>query len=226
MFPVAGFDGRPLFLILGSEGQAEGGGMQDQDARLSVSEPSLAAYFQRRLADCAKEVDPPPQEATCWYLGQLLDRFGRSEDFFAWDEGRYGLRPLALLYGDATEARDDRERCLLLQQLGDMALFLGALFPQRYERRGIRQDYFIGMGGGAYDYLAENARHGRHVFAELSAAFATMLELVARACSSEAASTNEDILALYSKWLETRSPALERQLRVLGVEPALSQTLQ
>lgn len=200
--------------------------MQDCDARLSISELSLAAYFQRRLEECAKEVDPPPQEDTCWYLSQLLDRFGRSEDFFAWEEGRYGLRPLALLYGDASEARDDRERCLLLQQLGDMALFLGALFPLRYERRGIRQDYFIGMGGGAYDYLAENARHGRHVFAELSAAFATMLELVAQACTSDAVQSNEDILSLYEKWLETRSPLLARQLRALGLEPESSLTLQ
>lgn len=200
--------------------------MQDCDARLSISEPSLAAYFQRRLEDCAKEVDPPPQEDTCWYLSQLLDRFGRSEDFFAWEEGRYGLRPLALLYGDASEARDDRERCLLLQQLGDMALFLGALFPLRYERRGIRQDYFIGMGGGAYDYLAENARHGRHVFAELSAAFATMLELVAQACTSDVVKSNEDILSLYEKWLETRSPLLARQLRALGLEPEPPLTLQ
>lgn len=200
--------------------------MQENDARLSISEPSLAAYFQRRLEDCAKEVDPPPQEDTCWYLGQLLDRFGRSEDFFAWEEGRYGLRPLALLYGDATEARDDRERCLLLQQLGDMALFLGALFPQRYERRGIRQDYFIGMGGGAYDYLADKARHGRHVFAELAAAFASMLELVAQACSREAAQTNADILSLYEKWLATRNPVLERQLRALGLELESPRTLQ
>ncbi|MFN2329748.1 MAG: hypothetical protein ABR612_12605 [Chromatocurvus sp.] len=200
--------------------------MHYQEARLSASEPSLAAYFRRRLADCAQKVDPAPQEDTCWYLSQLLDRFGRSEDFFAWEEGRYGLRPLALLYGDAAEARDDRERCLLLQQLGDMALFLGALFPSRYERRGIRQDYFIGMGGGAYDYLAENARHGRHVFAELSAAFATMIELVSRACACDAVFSNEDILTLYSQWLETRNPVLESRLRALGVEPEPVNTLQ
>jgi len=60
------------------------------------------------------------------------------------------LRPLALLYGDALEARNERERCLCLQQLGDTALFLYALFPERYARHGIRRDYFIGMGGGAY----------------------------------------------------------------------------
>ena len=36
-----------------------------------------------------------------------------------------------------------------------MALFLGALFPERFTRRGIQQDYVVGMGGGAYDYLVK-----------------------------------------------------------------------
>lgn len=193
--------------------------MHERDAGLSFHEPSLAAYFQRRLADCARDIDPPPQEDTCWYLSQLLDRFGRADSLFSWEDGRYDLRPLALLYGDAVEARDDRQRCLLLQQLGDMALFLGALFPERYERKGIGQDYFVGMGGSAYDYLADNARRGRHVFAELSAAFATMLELVADACSSDAPEDDGDILALYQRWLDTRSPALARRLKILGIEP-------
>jgi hypothetical protein len=200
--------------------------MPDRESRLSMSEPSLAAYFQRRLDDCAGQVDPAPREETRWYLSHLLDRFGRSEDFFAWEDGHFDLRPLALLYGDATEASSERERCLLLQQLGDMSLFLGALFPQRYERRGIRQDYFIGMGGGAYDYLADNARCGRQVFAELSAAFSTMLELVSLACAGDPPSNDEDVLALYERWLATGSPLLARQLRAAGVSPEAPGLLQ
>ena len=127
----------------------------------------------------------------------------------------FGYR--ALLYGDALEAPDDQQRCLFLQQLGDMALFLGALFPERFTRRGIQQDYVVGMGGGAYDYLADNARQNRHVFEELSASFAPMLDLVAAACSRDAANSDETILTLYGRWLETRDPLAARQLRALGV---------
>ena len=75
--------------------------MHDSGAGLSLQEPSLAAYFQRRLADCARDIDPSPQEDTCWYLSQLLDRFGRADSLFSWEDGSYDLRPLALLYGDA-----------------------------------------------------------------------------------------------------------------------------
>lgn len=191
-----------------------------------VSETSLSHYFKNRLSRYAERLDPPPHEDTCWYLGSLLDRFGRSEAFFTYDNGALNLRPLALLYGDAREAESERERCLLLQQLGDMALFIGAVFPERYARHGIRRDYFIGMGGGAYDYLADNARRNRHVFAELATMFARMLEMVADACSRKDRLTTEEVLALYRRWLEHRDPIAEKQLRALGVDLDGSQRLQ
>jgi hypothetical protein len=189
---------------------------------LPVAETSLSCYFKDRLADVGERYRPPPHEDTYWYLGSLLDRFGRSERLFAYEDGRLDLRPLALLYGDALEARNERERCLLLQQLGDMALFLGALFPERYTRHGIRQDYFVGMGGGAYDYLADNATGNRHIFAELSRTFGRMLDLVARACARTERFDSEDVLGLYRTWLETRDPVAEAQLRALGIDPDTS----
>ncbi len=128
------------------------------------------------------------------------------------------LRPLALLYSDAIEADNTRERCLMLQQLGDMSLFLGALFPERFTRRGILQDYFIGMGGSAYDYLADNARTNRHIYAELANTFTRMLEMVANACSRKHRLTTDEVLALYQRWLCNRDPLVENQLRSMGIE--------
>lgn len=186
-------------------------------ALLPVTESSLSHYFRERLADHGERIRPPPHQDTYWYLGSLLDRFGRSERLFAYEDGRMMLRPLAQLYGDALEARNERERCLLLQQLGDMALFVGALFPQRYARHGIRQDYFVGMGGGAYDYLADNAKAGRHVFAELARTFSRMLELVARACDRPG-TDEDDVVVLYGRWLDSRDPVAEQRLRALGID--------
>ncbi|MEJ2535069.1 MAG: hypothetical protein P8008_06290, partial [Gammaproteobacteria bacterium] len=118
------------------------------DARaLPLAETSLSHFFMRRLRRCAESLGHWPQEDTFWYLGSLQDRFGRSDAVFCYEEGRLTLRPLAQLYGDAREAASERERCVLLRQLGDLALFLGALFPQRFARRGIGRDYFVGMGG-------------------------------------------------------------------------------
>ena len=182
-----------------------------------VAETSLSHYFTARLKRCARGVRRPPQEDTFRYLGSLLDRFGRSEALFSYEEGRRTLRPLAELYGDARETPSERERCLLLQQLGDLALFVGALFPERFARRGIRREYVVGMGGGAYEYLAGNARRNRHVFAELAATFSHMLDLVGRSCARTERLAAEEVLALYQRWVRTRDPLAERQLRTLGI---------
>ena len=194
--------------------------------QLPITETSLSSYFSKRLNRYARRFRPPPHEDTCWYLGSLLERFGRSEQLFAYQDGQMMLRPLALLYSDAIEANNARERCLMLQQLGDMALFLGALFPQRFTRHGILQDYFIGMGGSAYDYLADNAKANRHIFAELANTFTRMLEMVANACSSTQHLSTEEVLALYQRWLSTRDPVIESQLRALGIELAENELLQ
>jgi hypothetical protein len=185
---------------------------------ISTGTGSLSEYFREQLAKHARELDPKPQEDTCWYLGNLLVRFCRSEDFFSYDHGRLNLRPLALLYGDAVEANNENERCLLLQQLGDMSLFIGALFPKNYLRRGLRRDYFVGMGCGAYEYLADNARGRRHVFAELAGAFSVMLQLLADACNADRQLDDEDILTLYQSWRATRNPLAQRQLESMGIQ--------
>ncbi|MEO1079897.1 MAG: hypothetical protein AAFY29_10095 [Pseudomonadota bacterium] len=190
--------------------------LQDSPDPLTSS-PSLEIYFSEQLQEHGQNLRPPPADDTVWYLSHMLARFGRSERLFSYDDGRFDLRPLALLYGDAMEADSDHQRCLFLQQLGDMALFLGALFPERFTQRGIQQDYVVGMGGGAYDYLAENARRNRHVFQELASAFGKILELIAAACSRDMASNDETILALYQRWTQSRDPLIARQLQALGI---------
>ena len=179
-------------------------------------ETSLPDYFRRRLQRYAERLRPQPHEDTLWYLGEMMHRFSRSDHFFDYQDGALAIRPLALLYGDARSAEDHRERCLLLQRLGDMALFIGAFFPERHARRGIRRDYFIGMGSAAYDYLSEQARQNRHIYQELTRGFAQMLELVARAGHRRDRQSDEEMMQLYARWLETGDPAVAEQLRRLG----------
>jgi hypothetical protein len=175
---------------------------------------SLADYFRSQISQITQN---PPQEDTCWYLGNLLERFSREDALFCYQDGKRTIRPLALLYGDALEAGDSRERCLILRHLGDLALFLGALFPEHYARRGIQRDYFIGMGSGAYDFLADNAAHHRHVFAELAGGFGWMLELVARTCRHYRKYSASEIMALYQRWLSSGNPAEAEILQRPGI---------
>ena len=182
-----------------------------------LREKSLAAYFERRLTSLGQDLDPPPHTDTLWYIGQMLVRFGDSSALFSYEDGRLSLRPLALLYHDAHSAENRQQRCLILRQLGDLALFIGALFPESYRRKGLQQDYFVGMGSGAYDYLSENESTNRHIFSELSGMFSSMLQLVADCCSRDASLDMNDIEQLYAHWLATGSPLAEKRLKQLGL---------
>ncbi|TBW49382.1 hypothetical protein EZI54_19855 [Marinobacter halodurans] len=188
-----------------------------QERAVQTFERTLGDYFRERLTDCAEALAPRPEEDTLWYVGSVLARLGDSRQLFSYDDGQLSLRPLALLYKDAHEASADHERCLILRQLGDQALFLGALFAERYARKGFRQDYFVGMGGGAYDYLSDNAYSHRHVFAELADRFTAFLDLIARACARNAGTGVEDVLALYRQWRMTGDEQMGEQLRALGI---------
>lgn len=180
-------------------------------------ELSLAEYFKERLTTFGRQLRPPPQEDTYWYLGNMLARFGNSDQVFCYEEGSLSLRPLALLYGDALHAPSHHERCLILRQLGDLALFLGAVFPGVFSRRGLQTDYVIGMGGSAYDYLAENAQKQQHVYSELSSTFTQLLQLVAQACAKENQFDASDVFILYQRYQKTKDPVAAQQLRALGI---------
>ena len=187
-------------------------------------EVSLVNYFREQLTEASEEERPPPQEDTLCYLANMLARFGETDQLFSYEDGNLTLRPLALLYSDAHEATSVRERCLILRHLGDLSLFLGALLPEFFARRGIRKDYFVGMGGGAYDYLSENSHSNRHVFSELAAKFTRILQLVGRACSRQGFFDATDILNLYQRWLESGDPLIAQQLQAVGIEPMDSRT--
>lgn len=177
----------------------------------------LELYFRERLTELSQALDPPLQDDTLWYVGTVLARFGTSDQLFHYDRGEVTIRPLALLYKDAHEAQTQWQRCLLLRQLGDLALFLGALFPEHYEKRGISQDYFVGMGGGAYDYLADNTNNKRHLFSELAQTFTKLLDLVAQACFKQTQFDACDVLRLYQRWRANQDPRLAQQLQTLGI---------
>lgn len=180
---------------------------------------SLPDYFRDRLQHSARAQAIAVDEDTLWYLGTMMTRFARSDRLFDHGAGRRGIRPLALLYADARETRDERQRCQLLQRLGDLALFLGALYPEIFARRGVRRDYFIGMGSGAYDYLADNAAANRPVFRRLTRQFVHWLNLIAGVGERGTNMSAADILRLHNLWLETGNPRFADQLRLLGIQP-------
>lgn len=184
----------------------------------SITEQPLAEYVRERVLLHSADDRPPLAEDTLWYAGGVLVRFVETHRLFT--EGTETRAPvLADMYGEATKAETLTERVSWLRRLGDTALFLGAIFPDNFERRGIGKDYFVGMGGGAYSSLAGHVPAQRELFAELSAFFPRLMRLLAAVCERDLAFGPQDIVALYERWAATGSPELQRQLNSLGVLP-------
>ena len=66
-----------------------------------------------------------------------------------------------------------------LRDVGDQCLLYSGLFPCRAERKLVRVSYFVGLGRSAYDEVAGSlARHGADMYAHLSEAFITLMEVL------------------------------------------------
>ncbi len=190
-----------------------------------LMESSLQSFFHDSLSRAMNNQQVRADEATVWYLTNLLTTYSRSERLF--DETRDGraLLPLAQLYALAAEAASEAERRLVLQRLGDVALFISGLFSGLFVRRRrlVDVDYYIAMGGNAYGYLSEkNSQSARGtplatIFRQLSMEFVRFVDVLAEVGEKAPGCDERDVLRMHELWSRTGSPRLERKLRDLGV---------
>ncbi len=129
--------------------------MHEQDSDRVIETAQLGEYFHDAVQTTAGRHHLSADDATLHYVASLLCQYARSERVFDFAEQRLQLRPLALLYGEAMGAQGRHERCLWLQRLGDLALFVGGLFSGRLSRHFQDLDYCVAMGGNAYGYLQQ-----------------------------------------------------------------------
>lgn len=183
-----------------------------------ITEQSLPEYVREKVALHSSDDRIPLAEETLWYAGGVLVQFLETHRLF--DPSQQGRTPvLAEMYGEAVAAETTGARVSWLRKLGDTALFLGAIFPESFHRRGIGKDYFVGMGGGAYGTLADQLPSQQVLFTELSHYFPRLMRLLADVCEQELAFDAQDIVALYERWAATKSPSLRQQLNSLGIIP-------
>lgn len=178
----------------------------------------LRSYFHGALSSATRNQNIDADDATLWYLSNLLTTYSRSERFFEdTSEGRR-LLPLAEFYAKAVYARSPSRRERWLQRLGDVALFVAGLFTDLLERQPVDVDYYIAMGGSAYSHLGEEGP-GHAVFLTLGSRFGTYVDVLAEI--GEARSRlGADPLRTIELWRRTGSRRLEKQLSYLGLLPA------
>jgi hypothetical protein len=182
---------------------------------------SAQEWFRELVSGALADRRLKVQEATEFYLVNLLSQNLSAERLRA-QAGHAPLavdEPLALILKQALEG--DREvRYRNLKRLGDTSLFVSGFFGDSISRSLVDVDYYIAMGEGAYDALAEDARAPsgtQQLFGELAERFAQFVDLFAEIAELSELGSNRGLVRLYERFLLTGSERVAQRLRERGV---------
>jgi len=189
------------------------------DAQI-LSSQSVRDFFRDLLTRALENQRARVQPFTELYLVNLLHEFLASEALYVQGEdGSWQQKPLAFLLKEALEEAGPA-RVRLLKRLGDTSLFISGFFPDSLARRSslVDVDYYIDMGGRAYDAVARHAPE-RSLWDELSERFRLLVDILNEVSERTLASSEAGVLRLYERWLRTGSDRLASMLARRGVVP-------
>ena len=185
-----------------------------------LSAQSIREFFQDLLARAIENQRAQVQPFTELYLVNLLHEFLASEALYVQSEdGTWQQKPLAFLLKEALDEAGPA-RLHLLRRLGDTSLFISGFFPDSLARRSslVDVDYYIAMGGRAYDAVARHAME-RSLWEELAEKFRLLVDLLNEVSERTLASSDAGLVRLYERWLKTGSDRLASLLVRQGVVP-------
>ncbi len=200
--------------------------MVDYGSRERVVQVSnLQEYFRTSIEEVItrQRVDIDPHASH--YVVNLLTIFSRSDELYEDDGEYYGLRPLALMLADAAEAETPEQRNFILQRIGDVALFVSGFFANSLATKAVDLDYYIHMGGNAYESLSDEVRgtfRGNafaSIYRELGAKFQILVDVLNEISEGPKGSSNANLLRTYEVWMKTGSQRAKGILKQNGVVP-------
>ena len=184
-------------------------------------------YFYRSLNEVCERRDTEASDSSKAYIVNLLCQYVRVDQLFEWNQDSgYGLQPLALMYGEAINARDEHHRISALRRLGDIALFISGLFVTSLVRKPVDVNYYIKMGGGAYGWLSDHLERQSgsslhpEVFRELSERFVDFVGVLDEFADSSSLRSDRDLLRLYEHWVITKDENFAGKVVDPGFNPA------
>lgn len=187
--------------------------------------PNLQDYFRMCVEDVVArqrvEIDPHASH----YVVNMLTMFSRADELYEDDGEHYGLRPLALMLADAASAERAERRNALLRRIGDVALFVSGFFADGLARSAVDVDYYIRMGGNAYNSLSEEVRgtfRGRTfapVYRELALKFAVLVDVLNEISDGPGDGSDCDLVRAYELWRKTGSRRAAALLRRHDIVP-------
>ncbi len=199
------------------------------DTQQLITETNLVEYFRSSVDDALTNQNIAVEPETAHYLVNILSFFSHTDNLYPSDAGGRRLKPLAVMYAEATEEQSSEARFQALRRLGDISLFICGVFPDSLNHKVVDVDYYTAMGGGAYSYLSDDLHASRlrtlgEIFSELARKFTDCVDVLAEACARDGLNSNKDVLRTYEVWLRTGSRRTLRRLQQMGILPVPAST--
>ena len=172
------------------------------------------AFFKELVSEALDLHKVTPKPETEFYLVNLLNQFMTTE--------RLKEEPLALMVKQALEAETMHEQNAMFRQVGDVSLYVAGYFQDSLNRKLVDVDYYIEMGGSAYQRVAAGAPEEslRDVYSELATQFGTFVDVLAEVSDKTTPRGEKDILRLYEMYIRTGSERAFRALQEAGIIPS------
>jgi hypothetical protein len=190
--------------------------------RLSTDD-NLFDFFHEQVDHAVSDHRVPVSRDGVYYITNLLVERSRAQDS--------APKRLVDLHIEARNA-DHASAVKAYRELGDEALYVSGFFRASLERKMVGVRYYQDMGAAAYDTLAKLmlvpgvVGSLARVFHELADGFVACSEALAQVREGLGGNSDQDIIALYERWLSTGDPRAAARLKELGIEPmALAQAL-
>jgi hypothetical protein len=180
---------------------------------------SAQEWFREVVSDALSQRRIAVQEVTEFYLVNLLAGFLEKERLFVEEpDGTVTAEPLALILLRAL-ASERRARAAQLKRLGDTALFVSGFFGDSLSRRSVDLDYYMAMGGRAYQAIAGGGgpAGSGEIFGELAVRFEQFVDCFAEIAELADLRSNRGLVRLYQRFLATGSERVAERLRERGV---------
>lgn len=186
-----------------------------------VSEP--LDFFRELVTETLDKKHLKTFPETEFYLVHLLGRFINTENLYQKSEnGTYKDEPLALMVKEALEQERAEAQKVMFQQVGDVSLYLAGFFQDSLHKKLVNLDYYVGLGGHAYQQVAARVeqKNRQVIFQELADKFSHFVDVFAEiGDKTNVKKTENDLLRLYDRWLAHGSERDEIALKKAGINP-------
>lgn len=194
------------------------------------TEESLRVFFKRCLEKAKQKQKLSLGAFTEHYLVSLLEKASDAETFFTTPNTEVRDEPLVLVFAKACETPSQTYQIELLKSIGDRALYMTGFFPDYFYHQGFDSSYYMSMGGAAYG-MVSSLTEQKHdapikIFEELSQKFPHLVEVIAEISESAGMTSDQDLLKIYERWMQSKSQRLFEKLKSHGMFPVPSSKTQ